>query len=264
MSYTEVHMPVSDFAKNLSFAYFETYSFQRGAKLLELFRNPSNFKGHDFYPVFLTKLDGSLDITSTLTNTIQATDSRVQALIEILSIPTVNQYHWMCRPTYRDGIIFYDADGNRVAILNICLGCDYLQLADETYLDADNTTYKRLKEWFIDLGHDVDDEDSKGLTSRLVIRSIPFAYLEAYSFQRGSMQPKVQEEMREKMEREKADLLAKGLSEISDEIIALYKRFREQILIDEQDNMHPTAVKTHTLAVDDERSKLLISILRQE
>lgn len=169
------HITSPDFIKGLDFAYIETYSLLRGkkgrqfkawikeekAKLVapdsiadkERLKYLNSFRK---YTQYLTSESGNLHPTSECKNTLNKDHNLVEELVQILSTPIVNQMDWMCGPIYRDAIIFYDGKGNRLAVLNVCLSCEYMQLEDKTFVDADVSVYAKLKAFFIELGHNIE------------------------------------------------------------------------------------------------------------
>ena len=71
---------------------------------------------------------------------------------EIVEIPM-----WVCAPTYRDAIVFYDNGHNIVSTLNVCLDCQYMEIKMFDHISGDYKTYELLKRFFIDIGHEVGE-----------------------------------------------------------------------------------------------------------
>ena len=108
---------------------------------------------------FLMDEHGLLHPTAVKTHNFQAEDEGAKTFIAILSTPIKEVEHMRCPPYYRDGVIFYDNLGNRLAVVNICLSCWWVQLDANTYLDVDSSVYGPLTDYFIALGHDVAGDD---------------------------------------------------------------------------------------------------------
>lgn len=63
-----------------------------------------------------------------------------------------------CVPTYRDALVFCDAQGQQLRVLNICFSCSVMQTDDGTSVEADMATYEQLRAFLIQLGHPISDE----------------------------------------------------------------------------------------------------------
>lgn len=63
-----------------------------------------------------------------------------------------------CVPTYRDALVFCDAQGQQLRVLNICFACYVMQTDDGTGVEADIDTYEKLRTFLIQLGHPIGDE----------------------------------------------------------------------------------------------------------
>jgi hypothetical protein len=59
---------------------------------------------------------------------------------------------------YRDAIVFYDKSNRIVSTLNVCLGCEYMETKMFNHINGDNETYDMLRQYFIDLGHKIEDK----------------------------------------------------------------------------------------------------------
>jgi hypothetical protein len=179
-SYT--YIPSPDYISNLSFAYIETYSFQRGTvyeENLQLIRpeydrlKVRKEKRNNLAPAeeerfailksllgftqYLVNDYGEFHPSAKKTNTFQADEPMVTKLISILKTEIREIPSWMCAPTYRDAIVFYDVNNNIVSVLNICLDCSYMATKMFNHINADYETYDLLKRFFIEIGHDVED-----------------------------------------------------------------------------------------------------------
>lgn len=82
----------------------------------------------------------------------------IQQLIAILRTAIIDVPNWMCGPVYRDAIIFYDHRGNIISTLNVCLSCQYMCTGTFIGIDADFKTYDMLKQFFIAIGHPVENQ----------------------------------------------------------------------------------------------------------
>jgi hypothetical protein len=139
-----------EYISQLNFDYIETYSFCRGAA----------FEANLTHPVLsrlLWSSSGTLEPSAQKKNTFPHHHPRSLQLISILQIPAININYWMCAPFYRDAIVFYDHNGQVLSTLNVCLSCDNMQLNPTTMIDADNETYKLLRAYFIEIGHEIED-----------------------------------------------------------------------------------------------------------
>jgi hypothetical protein len=175
-------MTTGEFYNAIRFSRIETYSFNRGAKLdsftaaaRELFRQkhhelltapPAELpllrgqlrlleRTHDIQSLSLTEGLSAFHLTATPIAVIQADSLLMQQLAELLRIPVVTQSDWMCWPTYRDALAFYDEQGQLVKVLNICFGCDGMLSHTGEIIQADTTAYLALRTFLIQLGHPI-------------------------------------------------------------------------------------------------------------
>lgn len=164
---TEIHIPSTDYISKLTFDHFSTFSFHRTKEFLELLeaaRQDFRQKGDETsvncinlrkVPPRLTFGNEQFNPTAEKIKTFSNQDPESATLINILSTPVKNIPDWMCKPFYRDGIVFYK-DNKIVSVLNICLECEYMQLADETYIDADIKTFALLRDFLKNVGHPIE------------------------------------------------------------------------------------------------------------
>ncbi|WP_276483129.1 hypothetical protein [Paraflavitalea pollutisoli] len=110
----------------------------------------------------LYDVHGGINYAAERTHTFNGNHVRTAELLHALQIPVLDIPYYMCAPIYRDGVVFYDVDGNVVSMLSVCLSCYQLQIADGRSIDADCATYDHLKKFFIDLGHEVEHPDVSG------------------------------------------------------------------------------------------------------
>ena len=176
-------MTTGEFCDAINFDRIETYSFNRGAKLAsftvaarELFQQQRHklltapaaelplLRGelrllertHEIESMSLTEGLNAFHITATPIAVIQADSSLMQQLVELLHIPVVTQSAWMCWPTYRDALAFYDEQGSLVKVLNICFGCDGMLSHTGKIIQADTTAYQALRTFLIQVGHPIE------------------------------------------------------------------------------------------------------------
>lgn len=172
-----------DYVNSFTFDYIETYSFQRGGDYqlrlnvilaeLEALKTrsenatltPGEAERHIhlnnvYHKVgsYIIDENGRFHQSAIKTNTFKRQAPEVDRLITILNIPAVNIPYWMCAPVYRDAVVFYDKDSNITSTLNICLGCDYMAIQSSKQINADAETYRLIKQFFIDLGHQIQDD----------------------------------------------------------------------------------------------------------
>lgn len=171
-----------DYINSLTFDYVETYSFQRGTdfeKNLKLIspeydrlevrkerRNNLTQKEEERllelkellgYTQYLINDKQQFHSSSKKINTFQFTDPIVTRLTTILRTEIRDIPQWMCAPTYRDAVVFYDKNDKIISTLNICLSCQYMETKMFKHIDGDYETYDLLKRFFIDIGHDVEE-----------------------------------------------------------------------------------------------------------
>ena len=172
-----------DYINSLTFDYIETYSLQRGeefekdhklgwqelVKLKEkqtksaldtveqkLFETLNELYG---YTQYLINAKGEFHPSSRKIGTYNSLDSKVITLKEILRTEIKDIPMWMCAPTYRDAIVFYK-DNKIVSTLNVCLSCEYMETKMFKHINADNETYKLLRQFFTDCGHEVENRNA--------------------------------------------------------------------------------------------------------
>ena len=175
-------MSSTGYISNLTFDYVETYSFQRGTDFeenLKLVRpeydtlkvrkerrdNLTQVEEERFlelhgllgFTQYLINDNGHFHPSNKKINTFQFNDPVVSRLTNILRTEIREIPHWMCAPTYRDAVVFYDKSNKIISTLNVCLGCQYMETKMFNHINGDYETYDLLKRFFIDIGHDVED-----------------------------------------------------------------------------------------------------------
>ena len=171
-----------DYINNLTFDYVEMYSFQRGTEFEEINKTSRpeyeklkirKEKHNDLtvlekkryyelhllfgFTQYLIDDTGQFHPSSTKTNTFKATDPQINILKNILLTEIVDVPSWMCAPIYRDAIVFYDKLNRIISTLNICLSCEYMETKMFFHINGDNKTYDLLRQFFIELGHKIED-----------------------------------------------------------------------------------------------------------
>jgi len=173
----------SDFIVNLSFAYIETYSLQRGEEYekratkeearYDRLKDKKRKNGQLSvveeaelaalqklygFTQYLLNSAGQFHPSATRRHRFATGDPLAKRLKEILLIPALEIPSWMCAPVYRDAIAFYREDNTLITTLNICLECRYMETNPGNYVQCDNSTYDLLQQFFVDLGHAVEVE----------------------------------------------------------------------------------------------------------
>lgn len=171
----------SDYINELQFDYIETYSFQRGKEFndnleihrAEYIRLQNQKKKQELNLVeedallslmrqydtkYLVDASGNFHSSCKKTHTFKRTEREAERLITILKTEAIDIPAWMCAPMYRDAVVFYDGNGSIVSTLNICFSCEYMASKAFCEINADVKTYALLKQFFIDLGHDIEDK----------------------------------------------------------------------------------------------------------
>lgn len=147
-----IDIPAPDYIRNLHFDYIETWYFLKG-DLYEQWEK--DHRSHHSYYI----LDDSLQIhpTAQKTNTFLANSAEVLKIKESLQTVDSDNAVSACAPIYREAILFFDKDKKLVSALNICLSCEYMALNSYQKVDASNTCYEQLREFFISIGHKLVD-----------------------------------------------------------------------------------------------------------
>jgi hypothetical protein len=187
-----------EFINNLAFEYVETYSLQRGEayeqeqQILQneydklIVRKDKNdnlsvaenerlamLKKLCGFTQYLVDDNGQLHYSAEKTNTFLLADPEIEILKNILRIDINEIPRFLCAPTYRDGFVFYDGNGNIVSVLNVCLECQYMETKCFNHINGDFETYYLLKKFFIGIGHKVETpeyfvfDDLKAMKDRL-------------------------------------------------------------------------------------------------
>lgn len=171
----------SEFVESLAFDFVGTYSFQRGEEYksnLEELRNEfgklkakkhwngqlpateelrfSELDDLVNYSQYLITKQGRFHPSAQKTGSFERSAPIVNRLLEILRTNVEVEVMALCAPTYRDGIVFYNKQQEIVAVLNVCLSCQYMETSKFNYVRADSKTYKLLRQYFTDIGHKVE------------------------------------------------------------------------------------------------------------
>lgn len=172
-----------DYINNLTFDYVEMYSFQRGADFeesiktnrpeyeklkvrkekrndLTVFEEKRFIELQEFleFTQYLINDKGQFHPSSTRTHIFKSTDPQIDKLKNILRTEIRDIPAWMCAPMYRDAIVFYDKENQIVSTLNVCLSCEYMETKMFSHINGDTRTYDLLRQYFINLGHKIEDK----------------------------------------------------------------------------------------------------------
>lgn len=173
-----------EFINKLTFDYVETYSFQRGSEFeekrklikdeyenLKVRKEKRNNLSSDEEVRFeeLFKLlagtqyiindEGKFHPSSKKVNTFKNENQNIERIKNILQTEIAEIPSWMCAPIYRDAIVFYDSEKKITDTLNVCLSCQYMETKINNHINGDNKTYDLLKQFFIDIGHNVENDN---------------------------------------------------------------------------------------------------------
>jgi hypothetical protein len=170
-----------DFVNELIFDRADTYSFQRGTNFEENLKSIKpeydklkvrkerknnlttdeqerliELNGLLGFTQYLLTEKGQFHPSSKKTNTFKSDSPLADKLRNILRTEIKDIPMWMCAPTYRDAVVFLDKENNIVTTLNVCLSCQYMETTKFNHIQGDFKTYDLLKEFFIDIGHEVE------------------------------------------------------------------------------------------------------------
>jgi hypothetical protein len=173
-----------NFITNLTFDYVESYSFQRGLefeenkKLIKIEyeklkvrkEKRNNLSSNEMIRFseldkllgvtqYLLNDEGQFHYSSNKINTFEKNDKNIDRIKNILQTEIVETPRWMCAPQYRDALVFFDSKSKVIATLNVCLSCQYMETKMFNHIDGDNKTYELLKHFFIDIGHNVENNE---------------------------------------------------------------------------------------------------------
>ncbi|MDJ1469437.1 hypothetical protein [Xanthocytophaga flava] len=184
MTSTILYTDAPEYIESLDFDYIETYSFQRGEeyeekqKLLQaeydLVKNrkeqgeiltsddESRFKElYEFLynEAYLLNNIGQFHPSSKKINVFTNSDPIIDKIKQILRTEIREMPRWLCKPEYRDAMVFYDKSGKIISVLNVCLSCEYMATDMFHQIKGDRRTYYLLKKFFIEIGHEVEDPE---------------------------------------------------------------------------------------------------------
>lgn len=74
----------------------------------------------------------------------------------LLSQTTAQEFLAGCLPIYRDALVFYNAPGQRTAVLTSCFECQLMATADNQIVETDCATYDALRALLRELGHPIE------------------------------------------------------------------------------------------------------------
>ena len=184
MTPTFTYIASTDFIKDLTFDYVETYSFQRGIQFeenkkqiqidfenLKAKKDIQNILSIDeekqlincsellSFTQYIVNDKGQFHPSSKKTNTFLNSDPIIGKIKNILLTEINDIPMWLCSPIYRDALVFYNSDNEIITTLNVCLSCQYMETKIFNYVNGDYKTFDLLKRFFIGIGHDVEDPD---------------------------------------------------------------------------------------------------------
>lgn len=175
---------VAEFWQQQTFAYLETYSFNRGPKSAEeyerlsqeiavikealasgrpMLRSKASRQLRDLeeeitgnkYNLLLTK-DVLFHFSTRQIANLAVDALATKQLAGIALHATAQEGYAMCPPIYRDALVFRDAQGEQLQVLNICFECLSMATNDKQLVEANFATYDLLKAVLIDLGHPIE------------------------------------------------------------------------------------------------------------
>lgn len=166
----------AEYITGFDFTYFRTYSFQRTEahkeldQLMELRKNGALAKedrtrydvlndqllGNRYKETILDE-DQRLNPTATMIREVRRTDEQCATLLQHLKTEIEEELLWLCSPIYRDAILFYNAQDELVEGINICLECDRIETIRKEHITTDFKTFKYLKQFLLQLGHDIEN-----------------------------------------------------------------------------------------------------------
>ncbi len=167
-----------DYINSLEFDHVESWSFQRGADhetywvriakeqdalLRKRDRNAAEEERlAELLTPHLIDAQGRFHPSSRKVNTFGPSDPRIAEIRDILGTEIKNVPMTRCLHVYRDALVFMNGSRAIVSTLNVCLGC--LQMGTRMFelVNADETTYEALRQFFIRNGHDVEDDSVFG------------------------------------------------------------------------------------------------------
>lgn len=170
-----------EFVDSLTFDFLETFSFQRGEEYKSILKGLSSEFGrlkakkhwNGLLPVvedaryselddlvsfsqYLITKQGQFHPSAQKTGSFGRSDPMTSRLLEILKTNVNEVVMALCAPVYRDGIVFYNKEMEIVAVLNVCLSCQYMETSMFNHVNADSKAYEQLRQFFTDIGHNVE------------------------------------------------------------------------------------------------------------
>lgn len=179
------YFTIAEFWSQQSFAYIETYSFNRGPKSAELYEGlraeiaqtkqaqqqarymdqaklayklrqlEEAMRGGEYK---VTLRDPSLAVADYTTRKIAVLHlgaAATEQLGELLQKSGRQEAFAMCAPIFRDALVFYTHQGQRARILNICFECLLMVTDENKTVEADFATYDSLGSLLTQLGHPI-------------------------------------------------------------------------------------------------------------
>lgn len=181
------HMTLAEFWQQQAFAYLETYSFNRGpksvaeqerlshdiaaarqalqtvpytdlAKLRRKLRELEAALRGGKHDVLWTIPAARPDYATQKIATLTSAAGLAQHLGNVAARATTQELFAMCAPIYRDALVFYNEQHERLQVLNICFECHMMRTSTNQLIEADITTYEALLETLAQLGHPIRND----------------------------------------------------------------------------------------------------------
>lgn len=176
---------VAEFWRQQNFAYLETYSFNRGpaseadyerlsqeiaavrqelqtarymdlAKLRRKLRELEQELEGGKCNILWSAARLSTDFTARKIATLASDAGMIRHLTNMFEKAVEQEGFFMCPPIYRDALVFYNDQAQRVQVLNICFECQMMATAYGQLIEANFDTYDALQETLMQLGHPID------------------------------------------------------------------------------------------------------------
>jgi hypothetical protein len=179
------HFTVAEFWAQQTFAHLETYSFNRGPTSTELLESlqaelaqtkleqqKARYMNQAKIARKLRQLEiaiqgGEYGVTLSEPKAISNSTARkiavlpqgsalVEQLSKLLRKASKQEAFAICPPVYRDALVFNNAEGQRIAVLNICFECSLMATDAHETVEADFATYDALRAFLVGLGHPIE------------------------------------------------------------------------------------------------------------
>lgn len=181
------HVTLAEFWQQQAFAYLETYSFNRGpesaaeqerlshdiaaarqalqtarymdlAKLRHKLRELEAVLRGGEHNVLLTSPAARSGYATQKIAALTSTAGMTRHLSNVAARATAQEVFAMCAPIYRDALVFYNEQHERLQVLNICFECHMMITSAGQLVEADVATYEALLETLAQLGHPIRND----------------------------------------------------------------------------------------------------------